>query len=263
MSTKPLTPVVKPEIYGNWSDTWGFPLAYKLVPLVIPFSFITPNIISITAFCLYTLGSLSLFIKYPYHLLISAILLPVSFVLDDMDGQVARAKKQASEIGNYLDKVLDVLKIFIITASLSYAVYIQTFDISSIYLGFTACFLFMYRYYIKLEGVMRQVEKDKEFLEKSRKVMDHISEERGQLYQKLSKSFSGILTKLWYQHRIIFFVDEAEFAIFTAIGALLNRLDITLYLLAVSQAIIVSWRLVERGYQAHTNSPDLYKFMRK
>lgn len=255
--------IVKTVYFGNWGDIWGYPLAQKLVPFTMPFGFITPNFISITGFLLFTLGSLLLFIEFPYHLLISAIFLPLGFLLDDLDGQVARAKKLGSELGNYLDKVLDVLKIFILNASLSYAVYLQTNNILSIYLGFIACFFFMYRYYIKLETVLRQAQLDNKYLEKSSEIMDKVEENIFESHKKLWSQPLGKLQVLWEVNRTIFFVDEAEFAVFTAVGALFNRLDIALWTLAISQVLLCVWRLIERGHQTVTKSERLYYFMRK
>ena len=43
-----------------------------------------------------------------------------------------------------------------------------------------------------------------------------------------------------------FWVDEAEFVIFTSIGAIFNQIELVLWILAVSQILIAFWRLFER-----------------
>ncbi|MBI1862631.1 CDP-alcohol phosphatidyltransferase family protein [Candidatus Microgenomates bacterium] len=258
------TNVVKPVYYGNWGDLWGFPLAAKLLPIVTKIPFLTPNVITMIGFTSFTLGSLLLFLTtVPYHLYLAAFLLPFGFFLDDLDGQVARERKMYSEIGNYLDKVLDVLKIFIVSSSLSYAVYLETHNILHIFLGFIAASFFYMRYYIKLETVLRQVELDKDYLDKSSRIMSQIKEDRFARHQELSKTFTGKLIVFWELNRTFFLVDEAEFAVFTGFFALINHLELGLWIIAIAQVAIFVWRFYERAHQTVNKSDRLYYFMRK
>lgn len=255
--------VIKAAHFANWSDLWGFPLAYKLLPFVLRFDFLTPNVITLTAFFTYLTGCIFLFLNVPYHLVISTVLLPLGFLFDDLDGQVARARKMSSKIGDYLDKVLDVLKIYLITASLAYASYLKTGEVIYIFLGFTACFFFNYRYYIKLETMFSAINSDPDYLEKSDRVRSKMADELTERYEKLWKTFGGKLQVIWFKNRIMFVVDEAEFAVFTAFFALLNRIELTLWVLAVSQILIALWRFIERGYQLTAAREELLKPMRK
>lgn len=246
--------VIKSSYFANWADIFGFPIAYSLLPLVLPFKFITPNIVTIIAFSLYTLGCVFLFLDFPYHNFLAAFLVFAGFIGDDLDGILARTRNLSSTIGDYLDKVLDILKIFLITLSVSIAVYFQTFNILYVFLGFTACFLFMYRYYIKLETMFSKINSDPKYLERS-------AQKREELTQSLDK-ITGIKS-YWIKNRTIFFVDEAEFVIITAIGAIFDKLEYSLWVLAISQILITIFRLFERGYQLNTNSENLLKPLRK
>ncbi len=255
--------VVKPVFFANWADLIGFPLARKLLPFVLHFRFLTPNVITITAFLSYLLGCLFLVIDIPYHNVLTAVLLPVAFLLDDLDGQVARAKKLSSKIGDYLDKTLDVLKIYLVTICLSFAAFYKTNGVIYIFLGFTACFFFNYRYYIKLETMFSQINSDPEYLNKSSAMRDSLAKKLTEKYTYLSKSTIGKLKVFWLKNRIIFFVDEGEFAIFTAIFALLNTPELALWILSISQVLIALWRFIERGYQTAALHEALLKPMRK
>lgn len=255
--------VVKATYFANWGDIFGFPLAAFLLPYVAKIPLITPNIVTISSFLLYLLGSISLFAAYPHHLLVSAFALPLGFLCDDMDGQLARYKKMSSTIGDYLDKVLDVLKIFLVTSSLALAAYLSTHQALYIFLGFIACFFFNYRYYIKLETMFSRINADPTYLETSNTLREKLVNDLDKLYGKLEKTFGGKLKRLWLRNRIIFFVDEAEFALFTAVGALFHRLDLVLWTLAISQVCIAFWRFGERAYQLTKNPQQLLKPMRK
>lgn len=255
--------IIEPPYFSNWADIFFPKIANKLLPFVASVSFITPNMVTITSFLLYFLGSILLFVPVSFHLVYSAILFPLAYVLDCLDGQLARYTKRSSQMGDYLDKVLDVLKIYIVTLSLSYAVYKQVNTITPIILGFTACFFFNFRYYIKLETMFNRISKDKEYLTKSRILRLELYEKRQELYKALQKSFLGKLQAFWFWNRTIFFVDEAEFVVATALGALANQLFAALIILAISQFLIGVFRFFERGYQINTSSNRLYLPMRK
>lgn len=262
--TKPTqATIIEPCYYSNWADLFMPRLANLILPFVSRIEWITPNMVTLFSFLLYILGCLLIFIEIPYHLFYTAILLPVAYIGDCLDGQLARAKGLSSDIGNYLDKVVDVLKIYIITVCLAYGAYSTSDSVIYIFLGFTACFFFNFRYYIKLETIYSQINRDSEYLAKS-------SERRKELYiikqieyETLSTSFSGRIKLFWLKNRSILWVDEAEFVIFTSIGAVFNQIGVVLWILATSQVAIAFWRLFERGYQTHRAKARLLDPMRK
>jgi hypothetical protein len=190
-------------------------------------------------------------------------LLPVAYVGDCLDGQVARTRKLSSNIGNYLDKVVDVLKIYIISMCLAYAAYLNTQDVLYIYLGFTACFGFNFRYYIKLETIFSQVNLDANYLAKCSAKRKELYKEKEEQYEKLSATFGGKVKLFWLKNRSIFWVDEAEFVVFTSVAVLLNKIEIVLWVFAISQSLIAIWRLFERGYQTNVATEQLLEPMRK
>jgi phosphatidylglycerophosphate synthase len=264
MKKTPSTPfVIEPPYFSNWADQVYPKLANKLLPVATKVPGLTPNIVTISSFVLYVLGCLALFINFPYHLIFTAIALPVAYVLDCLDGQLARTTKHSSVIGDYLDKTLDVLKIYVITISLAIAMYMQTQQVLYIFLGFTACFFFNFRYYIKLETMFSAVNRDKDYLTKSREKRYELYETFGKKYKTWSKTFGGKVKTFLHKNRAIFAVDEAEFVTFTAIAALFNQLGLVLWIFAISQTVFAFWRLYERGAQIQNFSDRLFWPMRK
>ena len=149
MSSAPKKPyIVEPSYFSNWADLLFPKVANWLIPVALKIPGLTPNVVTLSSFLLYALGSIFLFADFPYHLLFSAILLPISYILDCLDGQLARVKGLSSPLGDYLDKTLDVFKIYILTLSLSLAMFIKTGEYWYFILGFTACFGFNFRYYV-------------------------------------------------------------------------------------------------------------------
>ncbi len=257
------TKIIEQPYFSNWADQVFPRVANKILPVIISFDFITPNVVTIVSFLIYFLGCFCLFINFPNHLIFASVLLPISYIGDCLDGQLARSKKVFSDLGNFLDKVLDVLKIFIICGSLSLAVYWQKQNVLYIYLGFIACFFFCWRYYIKLETILSAIGRDPRYLQKSREKKEELNSRLSINYAKLKSTFLGRLKLFWFWNRTIFFVDEAEFVVFTSVCALVNRLDIALLILAISQLAIGTFRFFERAKQTNSRSARLLLPMRK
>lgn len=255
--------VVKSTYYGNWGDRIGYPLARLLAGPLSKLSFVTPNVVTLTAFALFILGCLFLVVSFPYHMITGALLIFAGYIGDDIDGQLARIKGMQSTIGDYMDKVLDVLKIFFITFFSGLSVYLTTGNILYLLLGFVACFFFNFRYYIKLESIFSALSSDEKYLEKSAKTRKEMEREMDRLYTRKAKSLKEAIQIFWIKNRTILFVDEAEFALFVSLGVILNKLDFSLWILAVSQVTLAFWRMIERGKQLHEKSKNLLLPMRK
>lgn len=255
--------IIEPPYFSNWGDLFLPKIANAILPFISRFDWITPNKVTLFSFFLYVLGCLFIFIDIPGHLIYTAILLPIAYIGDCLDGQLARTKKLSSEIGNYLDKVVDVLKIFIITMCLAYSAYTTTNNVIYIFLGFTACFFFNFRYYIKHETIFSQFNQDPQYLVNSSKRRQELYIIKQNEYKILQGSFSGKIKLFWLKNRSIFWVDEAEFVIFTSIGAVFNQIGLVLWVFAVSQVLIAFWRLFERGYKICKAKEKLLDPLRK
>ena len=79
-------------------------LAYVLLLSIKNYDFITPN--KITLFAL-IFGIFSAYFIYVDQLFLAFLFLNFSFVFDCLDGQLARYKKMSSEIGMWLDNIVD------------------------------------------------------------------------------------------------------------------------------------------------------------
>jgi phosphatidylglycerophosphate synthase len=79
-------------------------------------------------------------------LAIGALLYHCSFILDCMDGKLARLTGQSSEFGSWLDYVFDRIRVLVCTVALMGGQYVKTEDVSYIWLALTVIFLDMLRY---------------------------------------------------------------------------------------------------------------------
>ena len=254
--------VVKSTYYSNWGDLFGYKIAHFLLPLAVRIPFLTPNIVTLVSFTSFTLGSIFLLLPYPLKA-IGGLMIVAGYIGDDLDGQLARTTKKYSIIGDYLDKVLDIVKIFVITFFAGLSVYLTSGNVLFIVLGFISAFFFMLRYYIKLETMFSSISRDEKYLEKSAERRGELEHKMDLLYAKKPESVLEFFSILWVKMRTIFFVDEAEFAIFVAVGAFFNAVWISLWVIVLAQVIIAVWRGFERGYQLTTNSNRLLHPLRK
>jgi phosphatidylglycerophosphate synthase len=255
--------VVKSTYFSNWGDRLGYPLAALIVKPLAKIKFLTPNHVTLVAFSMFALGCVFLALDFPYHLPLAAFLIFFGYVGDDIDGQLARITKKHSVLGDYLDKVLDILKIFLITFFTGLAAYLQTGHVFYLMLGFIAGFMFMYRYYLKLETMYSAFSRDPKYFETSAAKRHELEADMDQLYARQATSLTEAAQLFWIKNRTLLLVDEAEFAIIVALGALVGRLDIALWIIAIAQVFWVVWRLIERGTQLTTNSERLKWPLRK
>jgi len=129
-----------------WTVLLVDPLAARLVKLVAPFRSVTPNRLTVLAFVV-GLGSALCFWRasYPW-LLAGALLFHLSFVLDCMDGKIARLREESSPFGSWLDYVLDRLRVLACAVGLFGGQYQATQDFVYIWLAGLVIFLDMFRY---------------------------------------------------------------------------------------------------------------------
>ena len=238
---------------GNWADMYFRKISDILLRRIIKIKWITPNGITIFSSFIFIAGCFLLFINIPYHLYYAAFLIFIGYIGDLLDGDLARKRNISSAYGAYLDAVVDVFKIYFITISLSIAVYLNTDKIIYIFLGFTACAAIFCRFYIKQYvskmTLVNQIKKNPRFIYEIFKNEKEWKQKIENNYMILSKSFVGRLKILWLKNKNIFLVDEAEIAVFTSLACIFNKLTFWLWILTITQVVIVLTRFFQRGYQ--------------
>ncbi len=134
-----------------WTNVFAARIAIRIVN-VLKVSNITPNEITLISFTIALIASLC-FVKGSWAFLVAGgVLIQISFILDCVDGQLARTKGLSSERGAWLDLTTDVIKVFAIYFSLSIGASENIENGSVWYLGFTAYFLSvssMFLYYAR------------------------------------------------------------------------------------------------------------------
>ena len=130
-----------------WWTVWLVdPLASRLVRLVAPYRWITPNRLTISAFLLGG-GAAACYWQQSWAWLVAgAVLFHLSFVIDCMDGKIARLNGTGSVFGAWLDYVFDRLRVLVCAVALMAGQYARTGDFIYIWLAGVVIFLDMFRY---------------------------------------------------------------------------------------------------------------------
>ncbi|MDZ4837537.1 MAG: CDP-alcohol phosphatidyltransferase family protein [Candidatus Melainabacteria bacterium] len=129
-----------------WSRVFATPVANAALHVVADWKFLTPNRLTMASFVL-TIMTAGL-IVYGAHIA-AAILLQVAYILDCMDGQLARYRGVSSEFGSFLDKWSDFVKFPMIIIALTVASTEHVHSMSSTVTGFLALLFICYQPYLR------------------------------------------------------------------------------------------------------------------
>lgn len=129
---------IRKDESGNswWEQIILRPFVHKLTWLFANYTKFTPNQITIISFIFGLLSAYSFLQGERFYLIIGAILYEISFLLDCIDGRIARLKGLKSRIGGYLDIMTDIIKYSFIIVCLVYSQFLKTEDISLFLYGY-------------------------------------------------------------------------------------------------------------------------------
>jgi phosphatidylglycerophosphate synthase len=129
-----------------WTVLLVDPVATRILIVTARFRFITPN--GVTWAALFVgLGSAGFFLKGDTRsLVVGAALYHVSFILDCIDGKLARLKGNGTVFGGWLDYVFDRIRVLFCALALMGGQYVRTDDARYLLAALVVVFLDMLRY---------------------------------------------------------------------------------------------------------------------
>ncbi len=80
---------------------------------------LTPNEITLASLAVTLLASVLVAFGHGGSWMVAALLVQVGFVLDCLDGQLARATGKTSDFGRYLDSMTDLVKVFVLISAMT------------------------------------------------------------------------------------------------------------------------------------------------
>ena len=157
VSDKQKIKAAKKQKDGWWASIFSGPVANMLLHFIADVKWITPNCVTTSSLLLCVIACGFIANGRTLFLMIGAILVQFVFILDCLDGQLARYRSMQSNFGAWYDRVTDRIKDFLIYFSIAFghfAVYgdwrIWPLAMSSLF------FVYLFDYYvnqdIKLEA---------------------------------------------------------------------------------------------------------------
>ena len=129
-----------------WTVLLVDPLAVRLVRLVAPYRWITPNLLTWFATALGLGAAVCFALADRGWLIAGALLFHASFVVDCMDGKIARLREMGTLFGAWFDFMFDRLRVVACTATLFGAQYYRTGNELYFWLAFGVITADLFRY---------------------------------------------------------------------------------------------------------------------
>jgi phosphatidylglycerophosphate synthase len=129
-----------------WTVLLVDPLAARLVRLVSPYRWITPNLLTVFAMLLGIASAACFLAQDRWWLIAGAVLFHLSFVVDCMDGKIARLNGTGSMFGAWFDFMFDRLRVFMCAAALFGGQYAKTGHVAFLWTLVVVTFLDLFRY---------------------------------------------------------------------------------------------------------------------
>lgn len=137
-----------------WSRVFATPMANFILSGIADWSFITPNRLTMLSFLLTILTVIFILSDLSKNLLIAGIVLQLAYIIDCMDGQLARYRQTVSKRGAFFDKLSDYIKFPLVLLGLTMEAHYhdETSTIPAI-LGLLSVFFIGYLTYLKIESL--------------------------------------------------------------------------------------------------------------
>jgi phosphatidylglycerophosphate synthase len=246
-----------------WSSFVTSPLAILANWFVVDLKWISPNLVTLLSLLVAVASGVLIVLGGQINFYIAAVLINASHVLDCMDGQMAKYRGTSSRFGNYFDKVTDQIQIFIWFSAVSYASYVQSHDVTVVFLAFTGVTFYSLRVYVKYVTIFIEVEHNSDYLANSSSVAASIGETHTRR-AGLGTGFRNNLVWFLKEQRKFFLFNEAVFVFMLSAALVFDVMVPMLWVFAISQiyfGVVRSW---QRGRQVYLNQHgELLKPMEK
>ncbi|MDG4857891.1 CDP-alcohol phosphatidyltransferase family protein [Streptomyces sp. T-3] len=159
-----------------WTVLLVDPVATRLVCVLARWRFVTPNGVTWAALGLGILSAVFFVEGDPRSLAIGALIYHLSFILDCIDGKLARLRGTGSVFGGWLDYVFDRVRVLVCAIALMGGQYLRTDNEAFLFAAFAVIFLDMLRYVDALQiHKMRQAMRAKieKVTEQNRAIAGH------------------------------------------------------------------------------------------
>ena len=217
-----------------WDIVFGRPSAFLLLLVIGGIRWITPNLLTVLSLVLKLVVAAMIAWGDNTMWLWAIPVLLFSQTLDCADGQLARYRQVSSAIGSYFDKLVDAIGFLFVFAALAEVCVRYTGDLYYVHLSTLTIFA------ILMSGYVKWV------------VVAEILEKGGSSAQATTRMAADF--KWWHLCVKVFEFTEGDLHFWMALGLAIAKPTWLLWLLAVTQTVMVLVSIVYRGLQLHRTS---------
>ena len=134
---------------GWWASLFSSQVANIFLYFIADVKWISPNCVTTSSLMLCVIACACVSVGMQPFLIIGAVLIQFVFVLDCLDGQLARYREQSSNFGAWYDRITDRVKDFLIYFSIAFGHYRVYEDWKIWPLAMTSLFfVYLFDYYV-------------------------------------------------------------------------------------------------------------------
>lgn len=227
------------------------PLCILVMMAIADVRFLTPNLMTHLGNLAKLAAALFIFLDQPGTWIAAAILLQVGLLFDHLDGTLARYRRAWSSFGSYYDKVSDALTWFLIVMAMGWVGYRHSGDVTMLILAAESTYALLAIGYMKwvahaeeqrLEWHRALDDPDTVIARRTRPPLLSEPPERGlrDWMIWLARSMAQIVR-----------FDEPDLFFWGGLALIIDRLDLFLWLLAITQTLGVIIMFVKRGLDVY------------
>ena len=217
-----------------WDIVFGRPSAFLLLVFIGGLRWITPNLLTVLSLVLKLVVAAMIAWGDTTMWLWSIPVLLFSQTLDCADGQLARYRQVSSAIGSYFDKLVDAIGFLFIFAALAEVCVRETGHVYYVHLSTLTIFAILMSGYVKWVVVAEILE---------------TGGSSEQATNRMARDFTW-----WHLGIKLFEFTEGDLHLWMAIGLAIARPTWLLWLLAITQTVMVVVAIVYRGLQLARNA---------
>ncbi len=208
------------------------PLSILIMLVVADWKWVTPNRVTSAANISKLCGAIYLFTDHEAYLWQAVIWLQVGCLLDHLDGTLARYRGTGSAFGAFYDKVSDAVTWIVISGAVGWAAYRDTGDIRMPMLAMAAA------YALLVLGYMKWIVMAAHRRSPAIAAADPPS--------RTPMQWTGWLCSSLFR---AFLFEEIDLFFWIGVGLVVGRMDLVVWVLAISQASQLLIMMIKRGLQ--------------
>jgi phosphatidylglycerophosphate synthase len=228
----------------NWQSSEFYsrlvmrPVSILIMLVVADWRWLTPNLVTTFANVAKLAGAVLIVIDHHEHMVLAAVLLQLGLLFDHLDGTIARYRGGGTTFGAFYDKVSDAVTWLAITGAIGWAAYRDHGDVLLPILSLVSAYLLL------VTGYMKWIVAAATAMSRRAPVVKPPQEPPTRTPKEWTVWFLSSLGRA-------FLFEEVDLFFWIGLGLVVNRLDLLVWLLAITQLLQVVVMLAKRSLEAH------------